>query len=779
MSTGAPTRLALLLVGLGVALGVGLVSVRRVGDQLAALEACEAARGGDWATVLARSEGRLGPDETGRSAAECRCTALLATGAGAACVELLEQLLAQPEADGWAPAPPLAIHLIQTWREAGRGLEAAELARRTARLHPENPDLFYLELLTRSVGEDEARLLEELAARVAPRGPAAVRMRVSLANRHLLRGDPAAARAALGDAPPPEAGEALGLWFEMRGMASAAAGDLAGVEATYARWREAGGDPAELLARFALTLSIGGLQSPRQPTEALLRRALAGELDDAALEEALTIRLVLTLVNEGQLDEALALYDRGRQRFAMEGLSRQEIQRSAAHRRLAAAPPEARRGVLRFVVPGPVAGGVLLVSPQPDAPLDAPYQVLPLPPSGRLDVERRLGTAPQRWVLRDGAGDTLASGTASPLPGATLPLTIAPGAPQPSQHSAPSRRPRDGRRRVALLLLDCADWRIVQYLRARGELPVLSALLERGYRAVLYSDPPLTAAALEALVWPQRRGLTSFVGLAHRFGVELAGLASVGENPFEALAWILPETPDLFSVIGAGRFSAANLLFAHGGIQAGRHSVVTGPQGRRRRIPLATSARDLDAVERRRFPALAALRRERDAIHLRTIAAEFDSAEALVREAEVDLLALRIEPLDILTHAHFAAAVRDGQDDGQGLLFSIYRYIDARLGAVQDLLDEDDLFIVMSDHGIRTAMEHSRFALFVAAGEGAPQGRAAGVPDLRGIPRVLAELFGATTDWPATGVAPWAHAVASAPSLAQGVAKLHPAPSSR
>ena len=48
--------------------------------------------------------------------------------------------------------------------------------------------------------------------------------------------------------------------------------------------------------------------------------------------------------------------------------------------------------------------------------------------------------------------------------------------------------------------------------------------------------------------------------------------------------------------------------------------------------------------------------------------------------------------------------MRDGQDDGRGFLFSIYRYIDARLGAVHDLLDQDDVFIVMSDHGIRTAM---------------------------------------------------------------------------
>jgi hypothetical protein len=753
-------RLWLLLLALGAALSAGLISARRVSDQLAVLEACEAAEAGAWSIVLEETEGRVGSDETGRAAAECRCRALLASDRGDACVELLEHMLAQPEADGWTPSPALAIHLIQTRRDAGRQLAAAELARSAARLHPEHPDLFYLELLTRSAQEDEDLVLEELAGRVASRGPAAVRMRVSLANRYLMRSEPSRALAALGDAPPPAADEALGLWFETRGMAFAAASDLAGVERTYARWRKAGGDEAELFARFARTVSLGGLESPRYSILELLRRALALEIDDPALEESLHIRLILTLANSGQPEAAIASYDRARERFPLEGLSRQELERSAAHHLLASASPQERRGTLRFAISSPAPGQLLLVSPQPEAPVDASYETLPVPASGRISVERRIGMAPQRWVLRDGNRHIIASGTTSPRAAAAVDVAVAPGEPRPPARAALSRRPADGRRRVALLLLDCADWRIIQYLRTRGELPVLSGLLESGYRAVVLSEPPLTGAALESMVWPRRDGATSFVGLVHRFGVELAGLASIGENPFHAFSWLLPETTDLFSTIGAGPFSAANLLFAHGGIRAGRHGDITGPDGRRRRVPVGTSARDLDAAERERFPALAAVRRERDAIHVRTIAAEFDTAEELMQEREVDLLVLRIEPLDILTHAHFAEAVSDGQDDGQGLLFSVYRYIDARLGDVHEHLDEDDIYIVMSDHGIRTAMEHSRFAFFVVTGPGVPNGRADGEPNLRGVSRILADLFGVATDWPDTGLAPWARNLA-------------------
>lgn len=595
-------------------------------------------------------------------------------------------------------------------------------------------------------------------------------MRVTLANRHLLRGDAPAAAAALGDAPPPGAGEAAGRWFELRGMALASSGDTGGLERTYAAWRAAGGDPRELRARRALTLSIAGLGSPDRTPIEMLREVLAEPLADAALEEALQIRLVMTLVNDGRTDEALAVYDAAAERFELAGLARGEIERSELYRRLraGAAQPEAR---LRFTVSPPLAGAQLLVSPQPEKPVDADYERVALPPSGKIEVTRQPGPAPVRWVLRDAHGRRRASGTANPRPGAVHEVAVAVGSPSRAPGIALPRRPADGRRRVAALLLDCADWSIVQYLRARGELPVLDTLLARGRRAVLVSDPPLTAAALEALVWPERSGTPTFVGLLHRFGVELAGLSSVGENPLGALQWLLPESRDFFSVIGQGEHAAANLLFAHGGIRSGRNAIVTGPSGRERQVPLSTSARDLNAAERRRFPALAAVTRERDAVHLRTIAAELDVAEEILRAGEVDLLALRIEPLDILTHAHFAAAATDGQDDGRGLLFSVYRYIDARLADVHGALDADDVLVVFSDHGIRTSMEHSRFAFFVADGAGIPPGRAPGTPALRGVSRALADLLGVQTAWPDGGLA-----LAASPPPSPPVARVHATP---
>ena len=174
----------------------------------------------------------------------------------------------------------------------------------------------------------------------------------------------------------------------------------------------------------------------------------------------------------------------------------------------------------------------------------------------------------------------------------------------------------------------------------------------------------------------------------------------------------------------------------------------------RRRLSIATSSRDLDQEERRKWPGLAT-ESERDAVHLRTIAAEFDTAAEIAQAGEVDFLALRVESLDILTHSHFAQTARTGQDDAKNFLYELYRYIDTRLGEVHNLLDEDDIFIVMSDHGIRTSMEHSRHAMFVATGLGVPSGRAEGRPALRGVSAVVADLMGFDSSWPRTGVAPW------------------------
>jgi hypothetical protein len=199
------------------------------------------------------------------------------------------------------------------------------------------------------------------------------------------------------------------------------------------------------------------------------------------------------------------------------------------------------------------------------------------------------------------------------------------------------------------------------------------------------------------------------------------------------------------------------MLFAHGAIDAGRHAEMLGPAGKRRLARSADSFRVLRPEEQASFPGLVSDPRVRSRVE--TIASEFDVATTMAREQEVDLLLLRIESLDVLTHALYIELERAGQDDGAATLLEVYRYVDLRLAELASRLDADDVLVVMSDHGIQNPMEHDRHAIFVALGGDVPKGRAFGTPALRGVPRVLAQLLGVETSWEDTGVAPWLTAV--------------------
>ena len=757
-------RAAAIAIGVLVLAGVGIVSVVKTRGQLQVIEACDAAGRGDIQRTLELTETLVGPDPNGRDAAECRCRALLARGDAAACSALLDPLVGDGEKPDWVPRPELAELLIHARREAGRGEAATRLARSAGAAHPEDVGLFLLELELRAAREPEAALLRELDARIPPRGEAAARMRVAVAQRFLMRGDPPAALEMLGAEPVPDAGAGAALWFDTLGIAHALNDDLARAREAYARWLAGGGRPREVRARYALALSVSGLGDPDLDPLTALRGALADALalGDARLTETVAVRLIFTLVAAGENEAALAVYDEVTQRLPLPGVQREELERAQLARQLERkGPGPTAAGPLVFELAEGAAEGTLWVSPPPDAEPDAPYETHPLRHGRPVRIERAVSAAPQRWVLR--AGEALASGTVRSRPGAEQRIALEA---EEVRAALPDvsleRKPSDGERRVLLLLLDCGDWSIVQYLRTRGDLPVLAALLDEGYRAVLDSDPPLTAAALESLVWPSRRSDASLLGTFYRFGVELAGLESVGRNPVEWLSWLLPESDDLFSTLGGETRRVANLLLAHGGVRAGRHGIVHGPHGRRESLELGRSRRPLDAGERRRFPALAG-GDAMDTHYVETLAAEFDATETLLAEGGVDLIAVRIEPLDILTHAHFGEVVREGNDDGRGLLFETYRYIDARIGALHRHLDADDALLVFSDHGIETAMQHARPALFVATGAGIPRGRAAGRPALRGVSRVAADLLGIETSWPDTGVAPWASSAQETP----------------
>jgi hypothetical protein len=748
--------LSLLVLALGAALAVLAVgAVRSVRSELVLGEAWHAAERSDWPRVLELTQPMLSQSDAGRRAAELHCYALLATGGRDRCGEVLDAVLTAGE--GYLPEPMLVRLAVVERQRAGHLDEALALAREATAAHPDDPALLGLELAAHAAVEHEDRVLELFERRLAAAEGPALGLRIALAARYRQRAEWEQALRALGDEVPAAQDERLGPWFEARIAALASLGRLDELQAGFASWRDRGGDAALLEARYALALSLAQLADPEASWVELLERALArgDALADERLRRQLHERVIAHHLAAEDDASALRAFERAQSEgIELFGITREQIERGAALRHVGGDPSAVPEGTLAFALPQGFGGGTLHVSDNAASEPDGDYSVVEVAGGETVELVRRPAPWPERWVLRDREGRVRASGSVWPRPAARSRVAVALRSPaNPPAAVATARRAADGRARVFALVLDCADWRLVQYLRARGELPVLEDLFRRGHRAVLLSDPPLTAAAMESLVWPGRGRVTSVAGVVHQLGVELSGLASIGDNPFGFLAPLLPEAESLFARVGAGPQVAANMLFAHGGVAAGRHAEMVGPRGQRRRVQTARARRPLRPDERRRFEGI-----DEDpqaAGHVEGIAAQLDAALELANAGEVDLLALRLESLDILTHALFSPLASTRQDDGRSNLLAAYRYIDARIGELDARLDGDDVLVVMSDHGIRSAMEHESDALFVAVGGNVPVGRAAGRPDLRGVGRTLAAFVGVAAPWPATGVAAW------------------------
>ncbi len=753
-------RLALLVVLVAVALFLVLRTLPRIERYRTTEEVCAATDRGDWAAALAASEGLIANDTAGRRAAQCRCRALLATGEREACVALLEDLLAAESEDDWLPDPTLTALVVAARDEAGEPSAAADLANRGAIEYPEDVLLAHQEMTLRSRVEDEADVLAEMARRLEGReSVSSYAVRLDLARRHSARGEWQEALDLLGDDPdafPATLGDS---WFEARAAVIAGLGRADQLAELFAEWERRGGKPTDLLARHAILRSSNQIEDREGTTLGMLREVAerGDELSDTELLGVVDLRLIRTLVLAGEHDEALALYDQVvAERGELEFLKRDDILRAATQEALGEEGMAAAWGTIRFRVPDARPGDRLLVSPPVDATVDSAYVEAPVAPSRSVEVTRSLDTWPVRWVLRSARGRTAGSGAAWVRPGEIERVTVErrPAGSDPSDRPDAAlgpARPADGERRVFQIILDCADWRIVRYGLARGELPFFEHAIEHGHRAVLDSYPPFTALAITRLVNPRKRGLRSFPELVHQLGREIEGLNFVGRNPFGALEGVLPEETDLFSTLAGEGFGTVNLLHSHGALQVGRNAQVIGPGDAVRPIEGYRSSRPLAPAEEELLQVDSQILRG----HLQEMAADFDVVAELTAEPGIELVSVRVAALDLMTHGSFQDFLPSGQDDGNGVLYRTYRYVDERLGEIYRRLDADDTLIVMSDHGIRTPMEHDRRAMFVALGAGVEPGRTDDVPPLQHVSGWIADLLGVAVDWPGNGTEEW------------------------
>ncbi len=764
-------RLAILLALVGIAAYLFLRTMPRLRRYRAVDAACTAVERGDWQTALSSSEGLVGPDSEGLRAAQCRCLALLQTDGKKSCVGLLEGLLDDPRTDGWLPRPELTSLVVADRGDRGEPGAAADLAHRGAVAYPEDGFLLLQELTFRSRTEDEQSVLQEMEQRLPEAGGAEPTLRLELAQRHIRRNEWRDARELIGTKPdrfPPHFRSA---WYSLDTNILAGLGDVEGLDATFEEWKEHGGDPARLDALHAVMLSGHQLQDPKRSTLDRLRDAARhGDRIDPVLLKLVYLRLIGTLVVSGAYDEALATYDRAVDEVGdLEVITREDIQRSETQSLFGENRLAELRGTIRLRVPDHRPGDTIMVSPALDETVDSAYVPINLTASGTAQVERGVGTWPQRWVLRDAAGRVAGSGAVWANPDASVDVDVVRHPPTTTTErtaslahflSSPEEATGSPHRRVFQVILDCGDWRLVEYGLARGEMPFFAQAIRRGRRAVLDSVPPFTATAVAKLVYPKKSGVRSLFDLVHQLGGEIEGLNFVGRNPFAAVGWVLPKQAQIFETFAEHGYSTVNLLRSHGGLEVGRQAQVRGPGDEVHQLPGYRSSRKLTPAEQdllglQAAPEKADTPADLALDFLREMAADFDVLDRLAQESTIDYVALRVASLDLLTHTQFQAMTRTEQDDGDTLLYRTYRYMDQRLSGVASHLHPGDVLIVMSDHGIRTPMEHDQRALFIALGDDVTPGRIDGSPPIQEVTGWVADLMGVETDWPGAGTADW------------------------
>ncbi len=694
-------------------------------------------------------------------AIECRCLALVASGDGGSCVREIADWTNRESLSTWVPQPVLAAAAIDELEQVGRFQRAVELAQLAASAYPSSTLFHSREFRVRSnrnlANPGEARsdpmaeLLVEFEARAQRLGDQSADLPLLLADRYAERSQWSDALRVLGDQPPGDAAVQKE-WFTLLTRAIAGLGDPGALRRAFDRWESALGGSAELTAHRALQFSRSNLLPTLEIGIAQLSAALRVEsaVPDQMLRVAVRSRLIRSLVIAERFEEALALFDDTQAQYGLElTISRSEIERAAlgefsdegpSASGLASAP----RVAIEFT--GLEVGDRLVLPPSDWTDPSAPF--VELSRAQALGLRRPGSGPPQWWAVLDQQGLVVAEGS---LPLARAPVRVDVNRREPESKAAwrmPAAGPADGRGRVLQLILDSADWRILQFMVASGRMPALEGLMATGASGSLLSEPAYTAAALQSLIQP---GEASFgvLQLVYELGGEIEALNFVGRNPVSGLEMVIPQRPGLFETVGAGSLSAVNLLRSTGSLRAGRNATISGPRGGVSRLSSNVGSRELSLAEVASLPQLG---RELGnfRVHFEEAAGDFDTVQSVLAANQIDFISARVAALDLITHSAFGELTEMGQFDATPLLLVYYQYLDFRIAQLGDELDEDDTLIVMSDHGARSSLEHDPVAVLVMTGPRVRSGLLEGRPALAGVSRLVAEVLSVETEWPDT-----------------------------
>jgi hypothetical protein len=314
-----------------------------------------------------------------------------------------------------------------------------------------------------------------------------------------------------------------------------------------------------------------------------------------------------------------------------------------------------------------------------------------------------------RWVVVRANGTPCESGTVVAAPPETT-VTIERLAACPDRQAAlGSLRgyAADGHRRVFVVIADSGEWRIIRYLQARGELPVLARLEREGSSRLLGSEPPMTSEALRRLVFPQAPTELTFVERINQLGDQIGYLPAVQRHPVAGLALAVRRQASIFEVLAASGHSSVALLGTIAGAGAPAHSTRVGPSGAAIvDFDIGGAAEPPSTIQ---GPARA---------WFTDVAVKFEELVQASAQGIDSLVVSRIIATDHAAHEVFDRHTRTGQENGQTDFLELYRATDHHVYELLQTLDDDDDFVFMSDHGTLSSSTHSPDAVFIVHGAG-------------------------------------------------------------
>jgi tetratricopeptide (TPR) repeat protein len=247
-------------------------------------------------------------------------------------------------------------------------------------------------------------------------------------------------------------------------------------------------------------------------------------------------------------------------------------------------------------------------------------------------------------------------------------LLAAPAWPQAKAAAAAAQQ-----RPIALVGVDGGDWLAIDRLVARGELPSFARLKARGRTGLMRAAPPLVSPILWTTIATGRRPEDHRVldlAPSERRVSALWNLLSARERTVAVVGWPEPGSPpDSRALSPASRAAELAKLLVRPDQLAGDDLAGYGALGANERLAAAVAA-------------------ERSHERL---------AEALLKPKQPDLLMVRLDGVDALSHLFVRDAAR-----GPTAIDEAYRDVDAFLGRLALAVRPETWIVVASAHGFYT-----------------------------------------------------------------------------